>query len=258
MPTNKCNLALLLFRLENYEDLLDHQEEYSTREERREADKFASPKNKYKLLSYILRRYVLAKYLKRPPLMINFLYNDFGKPYLEDSEIDFSVSLSGKWFLMGLVKNRFVGVDLEMINYIPKLNSFINKYVSKEQKKALLTIKGYDKLVLTHLDWCMKESFMKARGFGIKDDFRSYNYIMENPEIAAESDDYKKIFTWSLDNKYLTNATSNMHFYSYDEDLALAITTMQHHTQVEGDSLGNNIIHYKVNPTLIDSDLLLF
>lgn len=249
-------ISLLLFRLEDYLDLLNHKDEYSTSEERNEANNYVSPKNDYKLLSYILRRIVLSEYLNCKPSGIKYNYNENGKPYLLNSKLNFSVSLSQKWFLMGLAWNKSIGVDLEVINKISKLNSFINAYVSKEQKRKRITIQGYDKLVMTYLDWCMKESFIKAKGVGIKEDFKKFSYILENPHIDPEGDDYEKHFSWKIEGKYTNEVTSNMHLYRYDEDLALSVSTIKKRKLLDDNSFSYNTFYYKANPNLIRDELM--
>lgn len=252
------SILLLIFELDKYFELLEFKEKYSTVEERGKAEKYLSPKNNYQLLTFIIRRIVLSKYLKCDPLDIHYTYNKNGKPCLLGSELNFNVSHSQNRFLMGLTLNKSIGVDLELIKPIFKLDSFIDAYVSIEQKKRLLRSEGYDRLVLTYLDWCMKESFVKARGYGIKEEFKNLSYILENPDTDFENTNCERQFSWCIDKEYTNEATSNMNIFTFDEELAIAVSTIKQRNVFNENMFFNNTTHYKVNPNLKSSELFTF
>lgn len=255
---NKETIHLFCFRLENYASLLKYKDEYLTIKELGEAEKFVSPNNLYKLLSYLIRRVVLARYLNCKPAEVSFSYKKTGKAYLTESKPQFNVSHSQGWFLLGVTDNKEIGVDLEVIKDMPKLDSFIDSYVSPERKNSLLLCKGYEKLSLTYLDWCMKESFVKASSLGIIEDFTKLNYIAESSSSYLETNSFTKQFSWKIDNKAINKARSNMFIYSCQDELAIAVTLANDSSGINNNIIAPNIIHYKINPVLTDLELIKF
>ena len=241
---------MFLFNLDKYKFLLVKATLYSTLEEICESKKYAFPLNDYKILSYMIRRIILSDQLKCDPLEVSFVYNDVRKPFLLNSELNFNVSHSGKWFLIGITKNKSIGVDLEVIKNIPKLDSFIESYASPEQKIKLLKLESSEKLVHTHFDWCLKESFVKARGDGIKEDFTKLNYQLDIPKIDSKNEDYKKRYIWSVDNNYIPHTSSYLYRCYYDQDLVLSVTTIGN----KEDTLIEEMTFLKLNPELSTQD----
>ena len=253
---NERQIAIFLFDLDKYKFLLEKETLFSTIEEREETQKFISTLKDYKLISYMLRRIILSKALGGNPLEVSYSYNENGRPYFLNSKLSFNVSHSGRWFLIGLTKKKSIGVDLELVNYIPKHNSFLNTYCSKEQKKGILEYEGFDKLVQTYVDWCLKESFVKARGFGLKQDFKKLIYKIEDNGLKQENQDIEELFSWYINYQRIPHITSSYIVYSFDNELITAITIIDDSKINDTDILLTDLVYYSINPDLFTPDLM--
>ena len=94
----------------------------------------------------------------------NLIYNDFGKPYLADNSVFFSISHSGDYALCA-ISSKEVGCDIEIIkdNNIDIAKEFFNKLEFQKIQNS-----KNPKLEFYNL-WCQKESYLKALGIGLND-----------------------------------------------------------------------------------------
>ncbi|MDD9139800.1 MAG: hypothetical protein NQ127_02610 [Candidatus Cardinium sp.] len=65
------------------------------------------------ILRYILR-YILSYYVKQHPKDIEFVYSEYGKPFLKDSSIQFNMSHSHDIVSYVIALNYRVGIDIEL------------------------------------------------------------------------------------------------------------------------------------------------
>jgi 4'-phosphopantetheinyl transferase len=203
---------------------LGKKEVYSTKEERENVKRYTSPQNRYKLISYMIRRIVLAKVLECDPLDIKYSYNEFGKPYEEKNRIYFNVSHTKNWFIIGLSLTKEIGIDAEVVQYIPKMNSFINSFSTKEEKNYLLSNKGLERDIATHLNWCLKESCVKAQGNGFEEDLKQLNMKIDlNNKVKIDDYDMQTIM-WYKDNKKIEGLFSYYELYKQEVNMTIAIS----------------------------------
>lgn len=94
-------------------------------------------------------------------------YNKYNKPYLPNNPLYFNISHS-KDTVVIVIDEHEIGVDVE---YFDRFNDKIITKIFNEKeveqiKNAITPNKEYSKL------WCMKESFLKCIGTGIKKDMK--------------------------------------------------------------------------------------
>lgn len=118
----------------------------------------------------ILAKKIVSKYYGFQFGDIKWNVTEYGKPYFRTKDIDisyFNYAHSGKYLLIGLSFNKFVGVDIEDISKIRKNidnvltifsdeeNRYVNMFSKEERKNAILDI------------WVKKEAIGKALGVGL-------------------------------------------------------------------------------------------
>ncbi len=88
----------------------------------------------------------------------NIIYNEYGKPYLENNRCFFNISHKGD-FAVCVFSDKEIGVDIEKVSTFNSL--LINKVFNEEEIRYI----NSDSLLCTKL-WTFKESFMKYLGTG--------------------------------------------------------------------------------------------
>lgn len=248
------HVAFYLFNLDEYDYLLNEQELFSTKEERVKSELYISPKSKHKLISYMIRRIVLAKALECDPLAIKYIYNEFGKPYIDDNKIYFNVSHTQNWFVIGLSLFKELGIDIEVVKYILKMNSFINSFCTKSEKSHILSQIGMDKELFIHLNWCLKESFIKAQGKGLDEDFKKLSFKEIFDENGNKDEYAMETMIWKKNNQTVERIFSSYVIYEGEVTIPIAIS-VRITEQCPNEDIDNEFC-YRVNPDLNDAKFL--
>ncbi len=100
---------------------------------------------------------LLNKVLKKYNIKSNIIYNEFGKPFLKNNELYFSLSNS-KEYSVCVISDSNIGVDIEYITYKP---SILNKICTNDEKKLIHNANDFTKM------WVKKESYVKYLGIGL-------------------------------------------------------------------------------------------
>ncbi len=113
----------------------------------------------------VLIKELIKKHYDLSRSEINFLYNPYGKPYIEHSEaVHLNISHSGDWVLAVVDKNE-IGIDVEKKDVYEW--DIANRFFSYEENQYLKTLQpmafdeGFIRL------WTLKESYIKAVGKGL-------------------------------------------------------------------------------------------
>jgi 4'-phosphopantetheinyl transferase len=118
-----------------------------------------------------LLRQILARALTAAPAQLEFAYGAHGKPALggrhTGAGLEFSVSHSGDYALIGLAMRRAIGVDIEQLRPMPDFAGMAAGYFSDAEMRALDTFAETERLRAFFRCWTRKEAFMKATGEGM-------------------------------------------------------------------------------------------
>jgi 4'-phosphopantetheinyl transferase len=155
------------------EDISDHLSPYEI--ERANNLKFKIDQEHFILRHYLLRL-ILSKYYNCQPREIRFKYNSFKKPFVESkrsNEIKFNMSSSDDFIIIGLCRNKDIGIDIEKVRQTDNfeliaLDNFSNpelEYLNNES----------DKTTAFFNIWTRKEAFIKAVGTGIYFPLKSFS-----------------------------------------------------------------------------------
>ncbi len=119
------------------------------------------------ILSRGLLRLILAQYIKNiHPRDINLQYHTYGKPYLHDDLVHFSVSHCDSLLVIAVSHRHVIGIDIERLNtiYQDDLSAFVlsHKESSVHQQLKKIAQEAY----FLHC-WTRKEAYLKAIGTGL-------------------------------------------------------------------------------------------
>ena len=109
-------------------------------------------------ISEMLLMRILAKY---GVSFSDLLYNDYGKPYLPESDFHFNVSHSGAYVCCAVCTQN-IGIDVENIKN-RNINS-IERFISQEDFNYILS--SENKLDKLYEIWTKYEAFLKCIGVG--------------------------------------------------------------------------------------------
>jgi 4'-phosphopantetheinyl transferase len=116
-----------------------------------------------------LMRAILARYLGRAPAEVAFLYRTRGKPALAgaDAWLRFNLSHAGGRALLGVAREREVGVDMEVVRPLDALDAVAAQVFSEAERAALEPLSSAPRTAYFYRLWTLKEAFVKGTGDGL-------------------------------------------------------------------------------------------
>ncbi|MGE6600850.1 MULTISPECIES: 4'-phosphopantetheinyl transferase family protein [Lysinibacillus] len=174
------------------------------------------------LLSELLMKYLLMKYLKCHPSDINIQTNTYGKPYCINGDYEFNISHSGEW-VIGIIGNCDVGIDIEEMkdNYEDEIikNYFSSiEYASYNQTPTEMKKERFYDL------WTLKEAFVKNIGLGLSIPLDSFSIETSHNEISIVQDisPYPYYFKqYNLINGYKISVCSKVNVFPSEQQLKI-------------------------------------
>ena len=140
---------------------------------------------------HVALRRILGDYLGISPIEVEFKKNQFGKLFLEKSNLFFNLSHTNTSFLIGFDNEAKIGVDLEYLSGNEDLPSLIDYAFSKEEEEYCFR----ENLPEHFLEiWTLKEAFLKATGVGLINDLKSINVIGNSKNEIFEKGFNKSTF----------------------------------------------------------------
>lgn len=166
--TSKNIVFIFTVNLTSYINNLSKCWEYLSIKEKIQANKYytRSLSNKY-IMSHGILRYILSCYLKQYPNKVEFIYNEYGKPFLKNSNIQFNMSHSHNMVSYIVALNCKVGIDIELHENNLNVQALANLVLTSDESKCLYSTKSQDKLRLFYTLWTKKEALVKAIGQGL-------------------------------------------------------------------------------------------
>lgn len=142
-----------------------------------------------------LLRTILGYYLGVKPEKIKFIYNQKGKPDLDEKinniKIKFNLSHKNQYLIYGFsLKN--IGVDLEFIDKNKTLFPIANRFFTPEESQYLKSLDKSQQKEIFYQFWTKKEAYLKAIGEGLSGGLNTINFVTNNQP------------QWKIHNFYLT------------------------------------------------------
>lgn len=192
------------FKIRNHKMEIDALIALLSDDEVSRANKFVFDKdrNSYIICRGYLRK-ILSSYLNIDPKYLEFSYNKYGKPYIDNNPIKFNLSHSGDFCVLGISESQNIGIDIEKIDPSVNINSLLESILSKRELGHINKYPEDMKLDLFYDVWTQKESVIKANGKGLS--FGLTHWSTEYPKssytIQIESNEYS-IHKFEVDNEY--------------------------------------------------------
>lgn len=173
-------------------------------EEREKSAQFYFEKDRTRyIVAHGALRFIIAKYLDSPPERLVFRRNHYGKPSVHDDAFSFNMSHSGDLVLMAIVKNRPIGVDVEMVKDGIDYMSVVENYFSDMEVAMLKQIPDSFRRNAFFYGWTRKEAYIKAKGMGLSIPLKSFTVSLAPGQPAALLDhheDRSEVQNWTLKN----------------------------------------------------------
>ncbi len=137
------------------------------------ANRIRSPIQRKTWIScHVTLRIMLANWLGLNPSDVEIRKNRFGRPFLANSTLFFSLSHTNSSFLLGFSSTGKIGVDIEKLIGEEDLDELIEYAFSEEEADFCKNGNLHDRFLET---WTQKEAFLKATGVGLVDKLKSVN-----------------------------------------------------------------------------------
>ena len=161
---------------------------------------FEVDKNRFIVAHGVLRK-ILGCYLHRDPAELTFSINQYGKPALVNSALEFNLSHSGDFALIAVTQGRKIGVDVERIRQGISSHVIAQQYFSKAEVAELQSLPIEQREVAFFTCWTSKEAYIKAQGLGLSLPLESFDVSLSPGQPAilrATRPDEKEAAHWTL------------------------------------------------------------
>lgn len=142
-----------------------------TEEEKRRADRFVDPRHRSRFIAAHGRlRQILGRCLAVPPEHVPVVQGDNGKPRLDppyDNLLHFNLSHSAGMVLLGVSKNRRIGVDIEYIRPLENMATIARRYFTQDEYTRIMSAPQSLQENAFYTLWSMKEACLKCSGQGL-------------------------------------------------------------------------------------------
>ncbi|MES2504404.1 MAG: 4'-phosphopantetheinyl transferase superfamily protein [Myxococcota bacterium] len=112
--------------------------------------------------SHVALRQTLAEHLNEDPREIRFGYSKTGKPI--HPKINFSLSHSADFALIGTNKSRLIGIDLEIVRPVENALQIAKRFFATCEYDYLNACSKAELLTEFFKIWTAKEALIKAKG----------------------------------------------------------------------------------------------
>ena len=116
---------------------------------------------KEQLGSSILLNDILENYFFMDTTKVEYIYNEFGKPYIKDSNLYFSLSHSNGVIALAVSKEE-IGLDIEIIKDVK--DNLALKVMNEAEYNIYKGLSKNDKISYFYEVWTSKEAYVKKLG----------------------------------------------------------------------------------------------
>jgi 4'-phosphopantetheinyl transferase len=141
-----------------------------------------------------LVRTVLSRYAALAPGQWRFLTGEHGKPRLAHPDmappIYFNLANTQGLVVCAVsVAHESIGVDVERIDRKTEILDLADRFFSHSEVRALRALPSSERLRRFVAIWTLKESYIKARGFGLTQPLHQFSFLLDQEEIGVAFDE---------------------------------------------------------------------
>jgi len=165
--------------------------------------RFDRDRNRFTATRGVLRT-LLAQYTGRNRTELGFVFSKHGKPALDpdtsNQPIQFNVSHSGVFALIGFTVHDAIGVDVEQIERRVSQEKIAERYFSPDEVSRLRTLPEHEQSEAFFRCWTRKEAFIKAHGDGLSLPLDSFSVTLgpSEPPKLLRFDGEPGVKSWSI------------------------------------------------------------
>ena len=150
-------------------------------------------------------RTLLAAYPGTRPEQVRFSYGAAGKPFLADpaGDLYFNLSNSDEMALVGFVRGREIGVDIEYLKPMPDCEQIAERFFSESEREVLRALPAERKEEAFFNCWTRKEAYLKAVGDGLAAPLDSFDVTLapgEPPRMLTLKGDAERAARWYFEH----------------------------------------------------------
>ena len=166
-----CGIHIWRIRVPDEQELPHYWSNLLTDEERDRVNRKRLPiDSRRTLASRACLRTLLGGYLHLKPQDIELKTKCEGKPFIENqgttSRIEFNVSHSGEWILMGFSLDQSLGIDVEQRRELV-FGDLVNDFFTPSEQKHWNALHPDQHSMAFFSAWTRKEAYLKAIGLGL-------------------------------------------------------------------------------------------
>jgi 4'-phosphopantetheinyl transferase len=161
------------------------------------------------VLTRVLVRTVLSRYLDLEPTQWRFGTNQYGRPEIQNSAamregLNFNVAHSHGLIVLAVTAHRSIGVDVEHITQRRVSLDIARRYFAADEVAALAALPRSRQHSRFFEYWTLKESYIKARGMGLSIPLDQFAFLFPNDRAVelridpALADDSKRWQFWQF------------------------------------------------------------
>lgn len=153
------------FNATNFENLHNKLSKHLSTRELERANKFMfANDNKTYTVCHAILRLILARLLKASSSLLDFEYEENGKPFINNKEIEFNLSHSKSHCVIAISPLQ-LGIDIEVPKKLVNFDDVVKKVFTQKEQDLIYTSSDPAKTFFTF--WTRKEAVIKATGKGI-------------------------------------------------------------------------------------------
>jgi 4'-phosphopantetheinyl transferase len=159
-----------------------------SKEEQQKQIRFHFERDRHRyLVTRAMQRTILSKYVDIAPSAWRFAVNDYGRPsiaaeHAAASGVEFNLSHTDGLVVMGVTRDRLIGIDVENIRARDVDIEIADAYFAPAEVLALRTLPGEKQKERFFQYWTLKESYIKARGMGLSIPLERFAFSLEDPK----------------------------------------------------------------------------
>jgi len=154
--------------LDLFAESLERCEAVISSSERERGERFLSPQHRRRYLaSQGQLRWLLARYLNRPPRSLKFSRHQWGKPYLADADLSFNISHSQDCLLIAVTQKQSIGVDVEALHPLHSMEAMARRCFADSELAYWEGLAEDERPKVFFRLWTLKEALVKAIGRGL-------------------------------------------------------------------------------------------
>jgi 4'-phosphopantetheinyl transferase len=162
--------------------------------------RFEKDRTRY-IVAHGCLRNILSHYLQCDPGELSFNTNEYGKPSVNGYKLEFNLSHSGDYGLIGVNRERKIGVDVERIRSDMEFESMARRFFSPNEVAELMSTPPEQQAIAFFNCWTRKEAYIKAQGLGLSLPLNSFDVSLipnEPALLRATRPDAREANRWTL------------------------------------------------------------